>query len=432
MLTLTYLHVMPSFLDFVFPFGLQLYPRDFHFGGFRVENYLSPPEVGLSIPELGRSGKGYRLCYSLRSAEESKAQEHWPWSIRHASIYHEFDVDFGRSSWIIVKGNDLIKTRITAESKPGKSTDMNAFETTSRAFAATLATHILICDWSAENWRWYINFLEEQLNQRTRRILSVPVAPPSPVLERPSRSATLDSRPGRTLWHTSTQNPTTSMNASAPAPFQGNQSTHPSSARMQPPELPPGRPGMEAGDVNQDFSFKDLQRIQHIEEKANEAMLVLKINREVIEELITHYSTTLDSEYCPKPLSDNCKLNFAAFSKRIRSLQNDLRVQQSKIESLLRLLADRKNLVSGYGLQKCGNVSAVLNFEQQNGILEYQTMETSKLLAERSQVSAQNMEELTRNMEELARETKEETVSMRIITLVTLIFLPGTFISVSR
>src|ERR1700684_4113998 len=41
-----------------------------------------------------------------------------------------------------------------------------------------------------------------------------------------------------------------------------------------------------------------------------------------------------------------------------------------------------------------------------------------------------NMETLTKEMNELAKKTKQETVSMRIITLVTLFFLPGTFISV--
>ena len=36
-----------------------------------------------------------------------------------------------------------------------------------------------------------------------------------------------------------------------------------------------------------------------------------------------------------------------------------------------------------------------------------------------------------KNMENIAVKTQLETVSMRIITLVTLFFLPGTFISVS-
>ena len=41
------------------------------------------------------------------------------------------------------------------------------------------------------------------------------------------------------------------------------------------------------------------------------------------------------------------------------------------------------------------------------------------------------MEMMTKDMSEIARKTKTETVSMKIITLVTLFFLPGTFIAVS-
>jgi Mg2+ and Co2+ transporter CorA len=41
------------------------------------------------------------------------------------------------------------------------------------------------------------------------------------------------------------------------------------------------------------------------------------------------------------------------------------------------------------------------------------------------------MEAMTESMHDLAVKTKQETVSMKIITLVTLFFLPGTFIAVS-
>lgn len=41
------------------------------------------------------------------------------------------------------------------------------------------------------------------------------------------------------------------------------------------------------------------------------------------------------------------------------------------------------------------------------------------------------MEIMTNDMSVIARKTKTETVSMKIITLVTLFFLPGTFIAVS-
>ena len=65
------------------------------------------------------------------------------------------------------------------------------------------------------------------------------------------------------------------------------------------------------------------------------------------------------------------------------------------------------------------------------GILQFQNMEANRALAEKAQLSALRMEEMTHEMQVIAHKTKAETVSMRIITLVTLFFLPGTFISVS-
>lgn len=58
------------------------------------------------------------------------------------------------------------------------------------------------------------------------------------------------------------------------------------------------------------------------------------------------------------------------------------------------------------------------------GLLNHQNMRASKL-------STMKMEKVTDGMHQIAKRTQQETVSMRIITLITLIFLPGTFVSVS-
>ncbi len=59
------------------------------------------------------------------------------------------------------------------------------------------------------------------------------------------------------------------------------------------------------------------------------------------------------------------------------------------------------------------------------GILEYRNVEASKELAGKAQYSADHVEYMTQQM-------KQEAIFMRIITLVTLFFLPGTFVSVSN
>jgi len=58
------------------------------------------------------------------------------------------------------------------------------------------------------------------------------------------------------------------------------------------------------------------------------------------------------------------------------------------------------------------------------GILDYRNVEAHKDLARNAKISADHVEYMTQQM-------KQEAVFMRIITLVTLFFLPGTFVSVS-
>lgn len=64
------------------------------------------------------------------------------------------------------------------------------------------------------------------------------------------------------------------------------------------------------------------------------------------------------------------------------------------------------------------------------GILEYKSIQANEYFAKKSQQSADNMEIMTRKMRVTAEKTERETVSMRVITSVTLFFLPATFLAV--
>jgi hypothetical protein len=57
-------------------------------------------------------------------------------------------------------------------------------------------------------------------------------------------------------------------------------------------------------------------------------------------------------------------------------------------------------------------------------------MEINKLFAVNARDSALRMEEMTQDMHKVAEKTARQTASMHIITLVTLVFLPGTFVAV--
>jgi hypothetical protein len=160
---------MIEFLDFIFPFGNQEYARDFFYSGFQEDTRLSSPHIGLAVPELGRSGREIRLCYNLKSVEASTTTPNWPWSIRQTSVYHSFDIETGKAFWIMVKGNDSIKTRIQKAVETGfkRPPYLKSFESTSEAFASTLATYLVLCDWCIENWRLYLNYIDQRMQDTT-------------------------------------------------------------------------------------------------------------------------------------------------------------------------------------------------------------------------------------------------------------------------
>lgn len=342
---LTYHQVMPSFLDFVFPFGRTLYAQDFHFSGFRHGDRLAELDRGTPMPQIGRSGRDIRLCYNLKSVEGSR--NNWPWSIRHAAVHHSFDVENGQATWIVIKGNKLLKERMTNASASLLQSDAHSFTDVVRAFSSALKLHLVLCNWSAEKWRWYINYLEDELQKITRRAVSVEVTrSPPPLPKSPSNQTT--STPAMSMIQSVAKTVRAEGYSLNPLPAVAAPPS-PSTPR-KPPQLPPDLPvpDEESQEVRGDhqFTFGDLQRTQFIEEKANEALLVLKSNSNILIELKQHYASLDNCDDLPVGLRHDCRGFIARFQKRVTSIENDMRMHQSRIETLLRLLENRKNLVS--------------------------------------------------------------------------------------
>ncbi|KIM97239.1 hypothetical protein OIDMADRAFT_130241 [Oidiodendron maius Zn] len=401
---------MPTFLDFLFPFGKQLYTQDFQFSGFRSEDRLSSDDRGLELPRLGRSGRDIRMCYNLKSVEPSKSQKEWPWSIRQTAAYHSFDIETGKAFWVIIKGDQLIKRRIesTTNARRAQALNLSDFDSLATSFSSTLQAHLLIFDWCHEHWRWYINFLEQELQRLTRETLLVDLGQSSNVIDRTSSQG---------QRATSSQVHSSPLSVSEKATWRsGSEIKEPTSyprPQYQAPPVP--RPAslfaesQESLNADENFSFSDLQQVQSLEEKANEIILVLDSNASTLSKVKQYYRETFTFDEFPITLKSACARDFTKFEKAVGNIIGDLQMQESRTKMLLRLLTNRKSLLYG--------------------ILDYRNMESNKLFASKAQLSTANMEIMTQGMHEIAQKTKQETVSMRIITLVTLFFLPGTFIS---
>ena len=374
MLTLafTYLQVMPEFLDFLFLFGKQAQAEDLYCSGFRQRTRLIGPERGLVVTERNWSGCDLQVCYSLKSVERSGAYLRWPWSIRHCAVQHGFDAEQIRSTWIIIKGDDSMERRIKSATsnslaRPRGPIDVAPFDTIDRAFAASLATHLIMCDWSTENWRWYIKFLEERFEELTEEATStnadVPVSPMKASdgfmsIPRSDTEATSRTNKSRISvlakpFNRTKTNDSIAMSEAKKGPSlrlytnaSGNTQPLPPGKTLDIPQVPSSPPDKSDIYGQQIFSFKDLQDIHHIEEKANESMLVLKLNLNVISQLQEYYKSIMESHELSEIIREKCKGDMMRFKRRIDAIVRDVELQVLRVEALLHLLADRKTLVS--------------------------------------------------------------------------------------
>lgn len=166
---------MPAYLEFMLCFGSQSDARDLRFGAFREQSMMQCPPEGPSMPSLRRSGRQFQLCYNLKGVtlkKNSQEVKNNEWSIRQAAVHHQFDVVYGTTLWIITKGRIDIQERFNHLTGPKGLSEDRSFGTIYECFRASLAAHLMYCNWSTEDWRWYISWLEEIVEMEVSSISS--------------------------------------------------------------------------------------------------------------------------------------------------------------------------------------------------------------------------------------------------------------------
>ena len=158
---------MPQYLDFLLTFGDQDEAPDPSISGFREMSCLEHPESELEMPDLGRSGTRFQLCYNLRAVAHKSNDRIW--SIRAAAICHQFDVTKGTTLWINSSGAasgiyEKVKGATAAVASPAN----RDFSTTESSFRASLSIHLLYAHWAQDEWRPYVKFLKEQVKDKVR------------------------------------------------------------------------------------------------------------------------------------------------------------------------------------------------------------------------------------------------------------------------
>ena len=370
LLAFSYFQVIPEFLDFLFLFGEQIPAQDLYCSGFHHQTRLDPCSQTLKDPVRAVSGADLKLCYSLKSIESSPVQHDWPWSIRHCAVHHTFDVQHRRSTWIIIKGNAEINKRIQSVTGSRGPADFASFDSITGAFTAALATHLLICDWSSESWRLYIKFLEERFAALTDEAININADAPldaskdADLFTAPTRSGTQETfrKPQTTnrrilSWKSTQSRKQYTLDVpNSPIPQKPSLRLYTNASGKEQP-MPPAkkvqmssRPHDPVLDVDefgqQQFSFRDMQKANDVEERVNECILVLRLNINVVTQLKDYYHSLMLSDEMPQGIRDNCRQDMARFERRVDGVIGDFNLQIIRAEGLLRLLADRKALVS--------------------------------------------------------------------------------------
>lgn len=409
---------MPSFLDHIVTFRQR--PKPHLATAFHSENFLDESDRDSALP--GRSGLRIQHCFNLLSAEhneryEKAPEDEDPWQIRQAAAYHSFDPVEGRSLWILVKGNDKLRERISTATQKQRAFRVSSVRSSKeKAFVSNLVVHRVMLEWCAENWNDYIEHLEEEVKPawKSRLMPVTEMVDPEKIARRLSRKKTIHESASRIP----TLDPQSPMSGSFSEKVTRSLSRLNSgfefkkmlSFRRTGSEQTTGTLAEEPEDEEEEdhvgnyFSFTDLQKLTRIGDNLEQSQMVMEQNMTVLKEIRDYYEVLVKSDEFSKCIDvKNCHPEISSFFQKMVSIERSLEVAKYRIQSLARMLESNKELYYG--------------------VLQYENNEVGKVYAHYAKMS-------TDRMEDIARKTEQETVSMHVITIFTLLFLPGTFIAV--
>lgn len=366
----SYHQIPPSFLDNVFSFKDTLHDYDCSLASFVDENtLLDRPQHVLSLPELGRSGREIRHSFLLRSVEFSDSMEDRSFSIRQLAVYHCFDVVTGRTTWITLKQNELVEDRITEQINNLRASRPEALENVYEAFSATLDVHEIILDWCDENWRWFVNEIEVDSRDATKKARMVAVDGKSAGqdfiklvnqrtsnLQQPSRRVTLAEavkswKPLSNWEKTKQSDVEEDQKATSWTPLRNWRRTRqPDVEEGQAETLEEERKARELMEKTEEFHLSGLQSLQCLMERIEEAILVLELNGKAVRKMREHYGD-LAKGYRVKEMKGirkHCGNDLLRFLNRVSAVENNMATRKAQLESRLSLVREGKNMVSSF------------------------------------------------------------------------------------
>ncbi|RYP73551.1 hypothetical protein DL771_003590 [Monosporascus sp. 5C6A] len=354
------------------------------------------------------------------------------WPLRQTALYHAFNVRYGHSLWIVLKGDYLMRKRIPKDARQQPDMKPASMTSPARSLVACLHVHLIVLEWSVENWGEFIDYLEEKRTVNTIDARLAPVAEmtsPMQIAQNFSRRGTIDTTVSKQSTFYS-QEPSTRRNSGLPSSptsptFKRSLSNffrRASDLQTVQENRLPGKQATEdatAGDADEDasidfdreFSFDQLQRLSLLGDELEQGIISIEQNKEVLAEIQAQYETVLESPaFKEHVFLEECTGKISTFFRRLRSIKREMDMHLVRLKALSRAI-DSNKVVFGAALQ-------------------HNSEKTSEYFAHSAKVSSDRMEDWTVKMHRIAVKTEQETISMHVITIFTLIFLPGTFLAV--
>lgn len=401
---------MAPFMENIFTFHDR---QDAHLhASFRSEDYIWG-----QVPKPIVKGSRMQHCFNLIGLEygfnaEKKTGTYY---YRQTAAYFSLDLVSVQTVWLIIKGDRAIRESIqdfTEQLDP--DIKQNSPE---KAFLFALQLHLLIYEWAIQTWTPYIDSLQAKYVDISKVVAYTPVAKKTEnaiIDQSVSRSISFNSnvlqayRPRKRRemsWNKIVKRlgERTSKSPSSSTTPDTSQNLHP--------------------DISHTFSFDKLQMLHHEATKVQVGLSVLDQNKTVLQDMLKRFERLHQSEIFLQHVNIKQE-EFQTFFHKTEHCIGELDHQHKRLSAIQEDLTGVISLVSFHTYILIEVTCFLTQLLQFNGILQHYNTRIADSYARAAKVS-------TDSMRWLAVKTKQETVSIHIITILTLFFLPATFVAVS-
>jgi hypothetical protein len=397
---------MPSFLKHVFTFCERDSP--YLQASFQSEDYLN--QRGFASGQQPRRNEvRIQHCFNLLGLEyDAREEESIRYKYRQAAAYYSFEPISGQSVMIILKANRVLQDAVAQLTKGPHTGQENSFWTNTKVHAA-------ICEWSIQNWTSYFDHIEAKIAKlimlanyisvsklTNDRVIAEGITRKSTMQTAVplTRRSTIQSGPSRTgSTYSQILDPT--QWPGWRRPIRLDNLTRSGSQEQETESDASADEGTNQSDVAHIFKFDKLQALYRHAGQLQNAASVLTQNKVVMQDMIKRFTALGERDAFSQHVQMDQEVNHKFLSKTERCIR-ELESQQVRLGAL--------------------QASVDRHISLFNGILQYNNMRIGELYAQLAKSSTDKMEELT-------EKTKHETVSIHVITFLTLVFLPGTFVA---